>query len=96
MYETECLPVLSEPRLIPVKMGDDSVGAFNAAVAQGPKVITNSWGYNVDSMTSAPLQGGGPEPLQLSEGSYAAVPAAAKAEAASSAEQARFRAQPAL
>ena len=42
--------------LIPVKMGDDAVGAFNTAVAQGPKVITNSWGYNVDSMSWAQLK----------------------------------------
>lgn len=35
--------------LIPVKMGGDSVGAFNKARNQDPDVITCSWGYNVDS-----------------------------------------------
>lgn len=37
-------------RLLPVKMGDDSVGAYNVALAATPKpqVITNSWGYDVD------------------------------------------------
>lgn len=34
--------------LTPVKMGD-SVGSFNAAVAQSPHVITNSWGYSIDT-----------------------------------------------
>ena len=42
--------------LIPVKMGADPVGDFNTAVAQGPKVMTNSWGYDVDSMTWAQLK----------------------------------------
>ena len=37
-------------RLIPVKMGNDTVGALNAAVNANPKphVITNSWGYDAD------------------------------------------------
>ncbi len=35
--------------LIPVKMAADTTGAFNAAVAAGPHVITNSWGYSVDT-----------------------------------------------
>ncbi len=34
--------------LIPVKMAADATGAFNAAVAKKPHVITNSWGYNID------------------------------------------------
>jgi subtilisin family serine protease len=42
--------------LIPVKMGNDPVGDFNKAVAQNPKVITNSWGYDVDTMTWAQLK----------------------------------------
>jgi len=37
-----------EAELIPVKMASDTVGAFNAAVAQNPHVITNSWGYDID------------------------------------------------
>jgi subtilisin family serine protease len=37
-------------RLIPVKMGNDTVGAINAAVNATPKprIITNSWGYSMD------------------------------------------------
>lgn len=35
--------VAPDARLIPVKMGDP-VGSFNAAVAENPQVITNSWG----------------------------------------------------
>jgi subtilisin family serine protease len=34
--------------LWPVKMGADTTGAFNAAIALKPHVITNSWGYHVD------------------------------------------------
>lgn len=34
--------------LSPVKMASDTTGAFNAAVAQNPRVITNSWGYDID------------------------------------------------
>ncbi len=34
--------------LLPVKMAGDTVGAFNAAVALKPHVITNSWGYHID------------------------------------------------
>jgi len=34
--------------LIPIKMAADSTGAFNAAIAQNPKVISCSWGYNID------------------------------------------------
>jgi hypothetical protein len=37
-----------DAELIPVKMADDSVGAFNAAVAAKPNVITCSWGYSID------------------------------------------------
>lgn len=40
-----CAP---DARLIPVKMGSDATGAFNAAVNAAPHVITNSWGYSVD------------------------------------------------
>ena len=45
-------------RLLPVKMGDDSVGAFNVALAATPKpqVITNSWGYDVDHQSWAQLK----------------------------------------
>ncbi len=42
--------------LVPIKMANDPTGAFNAAVAQNPKVITNSWGYNVDTMNWAQLK----------------------------------------
>ncbi|MFN6979392.1 MAG: S8 family serine peptidase, partial [Gemmobacter sp.] len=37
-------------RLIPVKMANDAVGAFNMAVNANPRphVITNSWGYDMD------------------------------------------------
>lgn len=37
-------------RLIPVKMGNDAVGAINTAVNASPKpqVMTNSWGYDAD------------------------------------------------
>lgn len=37
-------------RLRPVKMGSDTVGAFNVALGSSPKpqVLTNSWGYNAD------------------------------------------------
>ncbi len=37
--------------LIPVKDDGDPTGSFNKAIAQAPKVISNSWGYNVDSQT---------------------------------------------
>lgn len=37
-----------DAELIPIKMAADPVGAFNAAVAQNPQVITNSWGYSID------------------------------------------------
>lgn len=37
-----------DAELIPVKMGSDATGAFNAAVGAGPKIITNSWGYSID------------------------------------------------
>jgi subtilisin family serine protease len=42
-------------RLIPVKMGNDATGAFNTAVNANPKprVITNSWGYDLDHPGSA-------------------------------------------
>jgi subtilisin family serine protease len=42
-----CAP---DARLIPVKMGNDTVGAINSAVGANPKphVLTNSWGYDVD------------------------------------------------
>ncbi len=42
--------------LIPVKMGDP-VGSFNAAVAQNPQVITNSWGltFSIDMPPSCTL-----------------------------------------
>jgi subtilisin family serine protease len=42
-----CAP---DARLIPVKMANDAVGAFNTAVNANPKpqVITNSWGYHMD------------------------------------------------
>ncbi len=37
-------------RLRPVKMGNDTVGAFNTALNSSPKpqILTNSWGYDVD------------------------------------------------
>jgi subtilase family serine protease len=38
-----------DAELIPVKWGSDIVGSFNAAVAQKPHVITNSWGFSVDT-----------------------------------------------
>jgi subtilase family serine protease len=34
--------------LFPVKMASDTTGAMNAAVAAGPHIITNSWGYSID------------------------------------------------
>lgn len=37
--------------MIPVKDAGDPTGSFYKAIAQGPQVITNSWGYNIDSMT---------------------------------------------
>jgi serine protease AprX len=37
-----------DAELIPVKMGSDTTGALNAAVTASPKVITNSWGYDID------------------------------------------------
>ncbi len=37
--------------LIPIKWGSDIVGSFNAAVAQKPHVITNSWGFSIDRMS---------------------------------------------
>lgn len=37
-----------DAQLIPVKMGNDAVGAFNKARNQNPDIITNSWGYDVD------------------------------------------------
>lgn len=42
-----CAP---DVRLRPIKMGNDTTGAFNVAVNSNPKpqVITNSWGYDVD------------------------------------------------
>ena len=46
--------------LIPVKDGGDPTGNFNKAIAQGPQVITNSWGYNIDSMTWPQLQATNP------------------------------------
>jgi subtilisin family serine protease len=38
-------------RLRPVKMGNDTVGAINAALNSTPKpqILTNSWGYSVDT-----------------------------------------------
>jgi subtilase family serine protease len=41
--------------LQPVKMADDTVGAFQAAVTSAPKVMTNSWGYNIDYPGTAGL-----------------------------------------
>ncbi|CAM3434689.1 subtilisin family serine protease [Salinibacter ruber] len=38
-----------DAQLIPVKMGNDAVGAFNKACNQSPDIITNSWGWSVDS-----------------------------------------------
>jgi subtilisin family serine protease len=52
--------------LIPVKIADangnlvDATGGVNTAVAQKPQVISNSWGYNIDNMTWAQLQGANP------------------------------------
>lgn len=42
-----CAPDIT---LIPVKMGNDPVGALNAAVGATPKphILTNSWGYDMD------------------------------------------------
>jgi len=37
-----------DAQLIPVKMGNDAVGAFNKARSQNPHIITNSWGWSVD------------------------------------------------
>ena len=42
--------------LIPVKMAADSTGAFNAAVARSPHVISCSWVYNVDSVSWSTLK----------------------------------------
>jgi serine protease AprX len=46
--------------LIPVKDGGDPTGNFNVAIAQGPQVMTNSWGYNIDSMTWPQLKTANP------------------------------------
>lgn len=46
--------------LIPVKDLADPTGSFNKAIAQAPQVITNSWGYNIDSMTWPQLQASNP------------------------------------
>ena len=42
-------------RLRPVKMAADTVGAFNVALGSTPKpqILTNSWGYDVDSPGSS-------------------------------------------
>ena len=47
-----CAP---DARLVPVKMGNDTTGAFNAAVNANPKpqIITNSWGYSMDTPGSS-------------------------------------------
>jgi subtilisin family serine protease len=42
--------------LIPIKDADDPVGCFSKAIAAGANVITNSWGYDIDSMTWAQLK----------------------------------------
>lgn len=42
--------------LIPIKDAGDPVGCFSKAVAADAKVITNSWGYDIDSMTWAQVK----------------------------------------
>jgi serine protease AprX len=54
--------------LIPVKMGNDPVGAFNAAVAQTPRVISCSWGLTPSQRDKAPCP-----PLNAYEAALAAA-----------------------
>ena len=47
-YAANIFATAPDVEVIPVKMASDPVGAFNAAVAESPQVIANSWGYNID------------------------------------------------